>query len=66
MTILYSTGCPKCNVLKQKLDGKNICYTVNNSMQDMLDMGITTVPMLSIDGKLLDFNAAVRWVNQIP
>ena len=26
MVILYSTGCPKCQVLKSKLDSKNISY----------------------------------------
>ena len=29
--ILYSTGCPKCNVLTRKLDAKGIEYTVNNN-----------------------------------
>ena len=27
--VLYSTGCPKCKVLKKKLDAKDIKYTLN-------------------------------------
>ena len=28
MINLYSTGCPKCTVLKKKLDSKNIKYNI--------------------------------------
>lgn len=61
--VLYSTGCPKCKVLKQKLGSKGISYTENNSVDEMLGLGITQVPVLSIDGILLQFKEAVTWVN---
>ncbi len=64
-TILYSTGCPKCKILKQKLDDKGVVYRVVDSVDTMLAMGITVVPVLSLDGELLDFSEAVQWVNQI-
>jgi len=63
MVILYSTGCPKCNVLKQKLNSKSIQYTEETSVEKMLGMGITQVPVLSVDGKLLEFSEANDWVN---
>lgn len=67
MTVtLYSTGCPRCTVLRKKLDAKGIKYAVNDSTRDMLDLGITQVPVLSIDGKLLPFTKAVEWINQYP
>ena len=50
--ILYSTGCPKCNVLKQKMDNCGISYTVNDSVDEMLSLGITQVPVL--DGWQID------------
>lgn len=62
--ILYSTGCPRCNVLKAKLKAKNICYTENNSVDEMEALGICTVPILSVDGSLLDFSKANEWANQ--
>lgn len=61
--VLYSTGCPKCKVLKQKLDSKAIAYTENNSADEMLGLGITQVPVLSVDGVLLQFTDAVSWAN---
>ena len=63
MIILYSTGCPKCKVLKSKLDEKGIKYQVNDNIQYMLDKGITTVPVLKVENDLLNFTDAVKWVN---
>ena len=63
--ILYTTHCPKCNVLKSKLEEKNIRYEECSDTTVMLGFGIKTVPMLDIgEDLLLDFKAAVDWVNQ--
>ena len=62
--IMYSTGCPKCNVLKSKLDSKSIPYMVVSDVSSIVAKGITTVPVLEIDGRLLDFKEAVDWVNE--
>lgn len=61
--ILYSTGCPKCEVLKKKLAERDIRYTENNSVDEMLALGITQVPVLDNNGTLMDFKQAVEWVN---
>lgn len=63
--ILYSTGCPKCNVLKAKLKQKNVDYVENNNVDEMQKMGITTVPMLMINSDLLDFVEAVEYINSL-
>lgn len=62
--ILYSTGCPKCNVLKKKLAAKNIVYSEVNDVKQMASLGIDAVPVLSVDGKLLNFQDAAAWVNE--
>ena len=62
--VLYSTGCPKCIVLKEKMDSGAIAYTENSSREEMLSLGIKQVPILSVDGELLDFAQANEWVNQ--
>ena len=62
--ILYTTHCPKCNILKAKLDEKNISYIEYDNVEFMKDMGITTVPVLNVNNKLLEFKSAVDWVNQ--
>lgn len=60
---LYSTGCPKCKVLKSKLEAKNIEFVENNSVEEMTALGIAQVPVLSVGGVLFDFKQAVEWVN---
>jgi glutaredoxin len=61
--ILYTNGCPKCNVLKKKLDEKGIEYQENSSVEDMVKLDIIRVPVLKIGKKMLDFSAANDWVN---
>ena len=56
---LYSTGCPKCKVLKNKLDSKKITYTVDDNIDRMIEIGITTVPDLMVDGKLMNFKESI-------
>ena len=63
--ILYSTGCPKCEVLKKKLSDKNITYTEVDDKEQMIKMGMTEVPMVDIDGELKGFGEAVKWINSI-
>lgn len=62
--VLYSTGCPKCKVLKQKLDSKAIVYTENNNVSDMMALDIKQVPVLEIDGELFSFTLANEWINK--
>ena len=61
---LYSTGCPKCNVLKAKLDAKNIQYGINDSVDDMLALGVMSAPVLKVDDEVLLFADAIKWVNE--
>ena len=63
--VFYSTGCPKCKVLKAKLDSKGIDYTIFNDVDRMVEMGITTVPDLMIDGKLMNFKESIEWLNSL-
>lgn len=63
--ILYSTGCPKCRVLKKKLADKHIIFEENNSVEEMESLGLVEVPALSVDGDLLEFSKAIQWVNNI-
>ena len=64
MIILYTTHCPKCNILMTKLDEKNIDYLICENTKTMTTLGFTTVPVLEVEGQFLEFIAAVDWVNQ--
>lgn len=61
--VLYSTHCPRCQVLATKLDNAGIAYTTFTDVDEMSKKGIMSVPMLEVDGKMLDFKKAVDWVN---
>ena len=66
MLTLYSTGCPKCKVLKMKLEQKGLEYTECNDTEKMQELGISTVPMLQVDdGELMSFTSAVAYVNAL-
>lgn len=64
MIVLYSTGCPKCGILERKLNEKNISFTKCIDVDEMLALGIMSVPVLSVDGDMMDFSKAVQWVNE--
>lgn len=62
--IQFSTGCPKCTVLKKKQQAKNIPYILNESIQEMMALGFKSAPLLSVNGQVMDFTAANTWINQ--
>ena len=64
MNILYTTHCPKCNVLKKKLESKNIEFKICEDVDLMLSKGIQQAPYLEIDNELMDFSKAIKWVNE--
>ena len=61
--VLYSTNCPKCMVLEKKLSMAGIEYNIVNDADLMIEKGFASVPMLEIDGKVMDFREAIEWVN---
>ena len=61
--VLYTTHCPKCEVLSKKLTAKGIEFTENTDIQTMKSLGMMSAPALQInDGRLLKFTEAVKWV----
>ena len=61
--ILYSTGCTRCKVLERKLHEKGIEFDEFNDSEKMMEMGLQSVPVLSVDGSLMDFVEANSWIN---
>lgn len=62
--ILYSTGCPRCGVLKRKLDEKGISYEVCSDTVKMTEKGIEYIPMLEVNGELLNFKDALKYIEE--
>ena len=61
---LYTTGCPQCKVLKQKLDEKGVKYITVTDIEEMEKRGFTAAPMLEVDGETMSFRTALDWIKQ--
>lgn len=61
--VLYSTNCPRCKVLAQKLTDKGIEFRISDDVDEMIRQGFKSAPVLSVDGKMMNFTDAVKWVN---
>lgn len=46
------------------MDSKGIQYEKNEDVEVMKEKGLLTVPWLEVDGKMMDFNEAIKWVNE--
>lgn len=65
MNVIYTqNGCPKCSILKKKLDNKNIKYTEYSDIDVLTSKGIEFTPMFEVDGKMMDYADAIQWVNE--
>lgn len=63
--VLYSTGCPRCNVLETKLKNKGIDFEEINDTKLMIDKGFDSVPILEVDGNYMDFGKANEFINSL-
>ncbi len=62
--ILYTINCPICNRIKQMLDAKNMQYSLCTDEGEMLALGIEVLPVLSVNGALLQAKAAMKYINE--
>ena len=60
--ILYEHGCPRCKVLKAKLDQSGIEYETVNDVEVMKAKGFNEAPKLEVCGVVYDFKEAVEWL----
>lgn len=65
ITIYSKEGCPKCKVLKMKLEQKGIEYEDCQDIDRMLEMGLMSLPAMSVDENLMKFEDAVKYVNSL-
>ena len=64
MIILYSTGCPKCQVLRKKLEKANIDFNICKDTDTMKEKNINSVPALEVNGTLYSFKDAAELINR--
>lgn len=64
MVTLYTTNCPRCSVLEKKLELKNINFEKNDNVDEMIEMGFMSAPILKVDDNFMEFTDALRWVGE--
>lgn len=62
---LYTNHCPRCVVLENKLNEKGIAFESETDEDVMIAKGFMSAPMLDVDGKVMNFAEAVKWVNEV-
>lgn len=63
--ILYSTHCPRCLVLEEKLEDADVKFSIVEDENAIKDKGFLSAPILEVDGECMDFSKAVKWVNSL-
>lgn len=62
--ILYTIGCPRCIVLEKKLDAANVEYEKFEDKDKMIEIGMSTMPVLEVDGIRMNYVEAIKWINE--
>ena len=62
MIVLYSNDCPRCKILKAKLDQKGVEYQIVDDVALMISMGMSMMPVLEVEGVRYEYNEALKWV----
>lgn len=64
ITVYTTSHCPQCQLLKQRLNQLGIEYEVFDDEEKMQEMGITSVPVMSINGTMMRFRDALDYLNE--
>lgn len=64
ITVYSLPNCPRCMVLKTKLKQKEISYNLVSDEKILEEKGITLVPVMVVDGELMNFTEAIAWVKE--
>jgi glutaredoxin-related protein len=61
----YTTHCPKCVILEEKLKEKKIKYEIVTDEKIMMEKGFKTMPNLEVDGKIMNYLESVKFLNKM-
>ena len=55
----------EAKVLEKKLGDSKIQYEVVTDEDLMIEKGFSSAPMLEVDGTVMDFGKAMKWLKQV-
>lgn len=64
---LYSTHCPKCDVLEKKLQNNGVEYQAvyDFDKKELIKKGFASAPVLVVDNEYMDFSKANNWIKSL-
>lgn len=62
---LYTTHCPKCKILEERLNEKKIKYEIIDNIEELQKMNFKSVPNLEIDGKIYNYLDSIKYLNKV-
>ena len=62
---LYTTHCPKCKILEERLNEKKVKYEVIDNIDELQKMNFKSVPNLEIDGKIYNYLDSIKYLNKM-
>ena len=64
MITVYTTHCPRCKILEKTLASRGVDYVAVEDVNAIMAKGFQMVPMMEVDGKVLDFKEAMFWIKE--
>lgn len=61
--VLFTTGCPKCKILEQKLKDQEVSYDLGD-VQEIVNLGYFEAPILKIDNVYMNFTQAIEYLRE--
>ena len=63
--VFYTSDCPRSRVLESKMKAKNVAFEECRDVEIMQEKGFKSAPMLEVDGVVMNFGEAVKWINNL-
>ena len=65
MTLYSKDNCPRCDMLKTKLNAKGVAFVEVKYEDVIASLGIDFLPVLEVDGELLELGKANDFINSL-
>ena len=65
LTLYSKDDCPRCDMLKVKLNAKNISFVEIRDESVIEALGIDFLPVLEVDGEMLGLSKANDFINSL-
>lgn len=63
--LIYSSDtCPKCAMLKKRMDAFGVDYVVETDLQPLKELGIYELPTVVVGGEILNFAKAWKRISE--